>query len=185
MLPTSAIVSHIITRIGFVRSSIWIGWMTTCIASVLLLILSKTTRTVVWVLIFLLFGSGNGVILTSISFYMQGNVAINDAGTVAGIYTFMRSLGMSVGVALGGTAFQNSMLESLASQNLSEHIAHEAERYVSVLKSMDQNADLTISIIDAYLRGFRGVFILMVCTSLLGLMVTSFLSRVDLSKLLE
>ena len=85
------------------------------------------------------------------------------------MYTFFRSLGMAVGVAVGGNVFQNRMAHRLQHLGLPTFIARNAEGYVQILKSMDV-ADPTIqAIMQAYVHGFQGVFLVLLAAGVTGL----------------
>jgi predicted MFS family arabinose efflux permease len=70
----------------------------------------------------LVFGVGNDMLLSAINFGIQTLVRTEDAGRAVSMYTFMRSLGMAIGVAVGGTVFQNVMTYKIREWELSESI---------------------------------------------------------------
>ena len=70
-----------------------------------LLLMDKDISTVRSAIIFVVFGVGVGITLCSINFAIQAMVEQHDTGKAASIYTFIRSVGMSVGVAVGGNVF--------------------------------------------------------------------------------
>lgn len=100
----------------------------------------------------------------------------------ASMYGFMRSLGMPVGVAVAGTAFQNAMAARLSQHGLPESIAHDSERYVYVLHEMSPHNKYRAGIVDAYMHGFRYVWILMTAMSASGLVVGLCIRRFSMDK---
>jgi hypothetical protein len=76
------------------------------------------------------------MLLTSVNVGIQAVSKVEDAGRAAAMYAFMRTLGMSIGVAIGGTAFQNAMSNKLDRLGLPESIGHNAEAFVKTLVLM-------------------------------------------------
>ena len=76
-------------------------------------LMNKDTSTIRSAITFVVFGVGIGMTLCSINFAIQAMVEQHNAGKAASIYTFIRSVRMSVGVAVGGNVFQNVLASSL------------------------------------------------------------------------
>jgi len=157
MMPTSAISGGIIARLGHFRWAIWTGWALTIVASNLLTTLKHSTPTGVWVVIFLIFGGGQGLLLMSQSVAAQTIASHQEAAHTASMYTFCRSLGMCIGVVISGTAFQNLLRLRLAAFGLPVGIADHAEAYVSILKDMHGTA-FAMDVLDAYNWALRMFF---------------------------
>jgi MFS family permease len=100
LLPGSIIVSVITTRIGRFRWAIWSGWLITTTGCGLALLLDLHTKTAVWTGAFVVFGVGSGMLLSSINFGIQAISKSEDCGRAACMYSFVRSMGMSIGVAV-------------------------------------------------------------------------------------
>ena len=149
LLPSSIVTSLIITRIGLYRPAIWVGWVITAIGCGLLVLLDIDTPTAAWAVILIVFGIGHGMLLTSLNIAIQAVSNDEDAGRAAAMYAFMRSLGMSIGVAVGGSVFQNVMINKLAELGLPEAIAHNSEAYVEMMSHMDPQDPIRISSLQA------------------------------------
>ena len=185
LLPGSVVVSALITRTGTFRWAIWGGFTISTLSTGLLILLDDHTRTAVWAVFLCLFGLGMGMILSSVNFSIQAAVEAEHAGNAAAMYAFMRSTGMCIGVAIGGTVFQNEMKRKLRSLNVPHAIdlAKHAEGYVQTLMSMtDQTAKKMI--MDGYVAGFRGVFITMTALCATGLIVSLFVKKGNLDQVL-
>ena len=156
MLPVSAITSHLLSRTGSYRWPIWIGWLCTALAAGHLALLSKDTHVVRSALTFILFGLGTGMTLPSMNFGVQAMVTQQDAPLAASMYTFMRSVGMSFGVAVGGNVFQAVMKSSLQSHGLPERLTGNAEKFIVTLPRMkkDEREEYT----QVYLQGLLAVY---------------------------
>jgi Na+/melibiose symporter-like transporter len=100
LLPSSVVVSVLTTVMGRFRWAIWGGWVLTTLGSGLLLLLDKETKTAVWAGVFAVFGVGNGMVLTSVNIGTQAISEPENCGRAASMYAFIRTLGMSVGVAV-------------------------------------------------------------------------------------
>lgn len=173
LLPGSAIVSILITRLGHFRTFMRLGWMLSTAGVGLLTRLDAHTPTWYWALVFAIFGLGMGMILSSVNFATQANAKLRDAGRAAAMYAFMRSLGMAIGVAVSGSVFQNLMKMKLRELGLETDIARNAEAYVAVLRRLEVTDPAAAGyVLSAYLRGFWGIFVLMTGLSGLGLVMS-------------
>jgi predicted MFS family arabinose efflux permease len=177
LLPGFIIASQVISRYGCFRLAICCGWILTTIGVGLFILLDENTKTLFWFGMSIVFGVGNGMLLSAINFGIQTLVLTEDAGRAASMYTFMRSLGMAIGVAVGGTVFQNVMNYKIRELGLSESIVQEAEGYIAVLKTLAKSDPIRIKAIQAYVYGFHGVFVVLMGISLLGLLTGYFVRR--------
>jgi len=148
LLPSSIIISLVTTRIGQYRWAIWSGWVITSVGCGLLVLLDTHTRTAIWAVILAVFGIRHGMLLTSVNVGIQAASHVEDAGRAAAMYAFMRTLGMAIGVAIGGTVFQNVTIKKLAKLGLPAAIAHNAEAYVKTLAKMDPDDPQRVAAID-------------------------------------
>jgi MFS family permease len=149
LLPGSIVVSLLTTRLGRYRWAIWAGWTIAALGSGLLKLLDVDVKTPVWAVIFAVFGIGHGMLLTSINVGIQAVSHVEDAGRAAAMYAFMRTLGMSIGVAVGGTVFQNVMRGKLEDLDLPVSIAKEAEGFVHTVSLLDPKDPKRIAVVSA------------------------------------
>ncbi|KAH9988713.1 hypothetical protein F4779DRAFT_638327 [Xylariaceae sp. FL0662B] len=75
-----------------------------------------------------------------------------------GLFTFMRSVGLCLGVALGGTVLQSQLRDSLSDRGLPVTIANEFESYIFELIDMPPNDPTRIAVADAYAEAFTFLF---------------------------
>ncbi|KAK0725144.1 major facilitator superfamily domain-containing protein [Lasiosphaeris hirsuta] len=158
LLPSSIVISLVTSRIGRFRWAIWGGWAMTALGCGLFLFFDQDTRTPAWVVILAIFGIGHGMLLTSVNVGIQAISRVEDAGRAAAMYAFMRTLGMSFGVAIGGTVFQNVMSGELDRLGLPDSIAHESEAFVQTMIALPATDPTRISALEAYVKGFHGVY---------------------------
>jgi predicted MFS family arabinose efflux permease len=115
-------------------------------------LLDAQTITPLWVVIFAVFGIGNGMLLTSVNVGIQAISRVEDAGRAAAMYAFMRTLGMSIGVAVGGTVFQNVMIKKLDELGLPHEIAHNSEAFVAIMARLKPDDSLRVNAVQACKR---------------------------------
>lgn len=185
LLPGSIIISLMTSRLGRFRWSIWSGWVLATIGCGLLHYLKQDTKTAVWAVILAIFGIGHGMLLTSVNVGIQAIVDVEDAGSAAAMYAFMRTLGMSLGVAIGGTVFQNVMVKRLNELGLPVEIAHNSEQFVRQMAAMDHNDPVRIGALDAYVAGFHGVYWTITGAGVAALICSLFIQRHSMDKILE
>lgn len=113
------------------------------------MLLDGQTKTPLWVIIFAAFGTGNGMLLTSVNVGVQAVSRVEDAARAAAMYAFMRTLGQSIGVALGGTVFQNFMIRELDELGLPRDIAHNSEAFVGMMVRMDPKDPVRVDAVQA------------------------------------
>ena len=181
LLPGSAVVSRIISRTGQYRWALWSGWTINTLGAGLLLLLDTSTPTYAWTIIFLIFGTGNGSLLSAINFSIQTSSGSRNAGRAASMYTFVRSFGMAVGVTVGGNIFENWMARRLRHSGLSEHIASDAEAYIRVLRNLAKTDPTRCAILQAYTHGFHGVFVVLLGASAMGLVISGFIGSYSMT----
>ncbi|KAL2145752.1 hypothetical protein VTI28DRAFT_6447 [Corynascus sepedonium] len=185
LLPGSIIISLVTTRTGRYRWAIWSGWVVTAIGCGLLVLFDYDTKTAVWAVILAVFGIGHGMLLTSVNVGIQAVSRVEDAGRAAAMYAFMRTLGMSIGVAVGGTVFQNVMINKLKELELPISIAHNSEAFVQTLSRMDPLDPKRIASIQAYLAGFHGVYWTITGAAIASFFISLLIKRHSMDKLLE
>lgn len=185
LLPGSILVSYLTSRLGRFRWAIWTGWVITVVGCGLLVLLDQDTSIPLWAGILSLFGVGNGMVLTSVNVGIQAISRLEDCGRAASMYAFMRTLGMTIGVAVGGTVFQNVMAAELTARGLPAAIAHDAEAFVARLVALRPADPVRVGALLAYVRGFHAVFWAMTATAGLGLAAGLVIRRHSMDRILE
>jgi len=140
------------------------------------------------------------MLLTSINVGIQAISHVEDAGRAAAMYAFMRTLGMSIGVAIGGTAFQNVMANKLDDLGLPEAIAHDAEAFVAQMAVMDPTDPIRVGALEACkcaslplfslsvltprtdVTGFHGVYWIVIAASIAGFILSLGIKKHSMDK---
>lgn len=168
-VPTSGIVGPMIARVGSYRWAIWSGWTVNTLALGLLTLLNTDTPTFAWVLLFITAGLGQGILFIAHSVACQAACKQKDAAHANAMYSFMRSLGLCLGVSLGATIFQNYLAPRLIDAGVPVDIAASAETYLHTLKTM-ADSPAKSAIYAAFARALQLLFATMCGISGLGLL---------------
>jgi hypothetical protein len=185
LVPVSVIVGALITRLGRFRWAIWTGWTFTITATGLLILLDQKITTASWVVLFVFVGLGHGLVLMSLNFCIQALADTRDVGYAAAMYTFLRTFGMCIGVAIGGTVFQNRLAAHLAQLKLPTEVAKNAEAFVSTLKSLPLQSSQRMAFTLAYSSSFKNMFEVLVGIASLGGILSLFIGHASMDKPLE
>jgi fucose permease len=100
LVPGSVVVAGLTTRLGRYRWAIWAGWIITTNACGLFILFDLHTNLAVFSTALVLFGLGNGMVLTGVNIGIQAISQDEDSAMAASMYGFLRSLGMPLGVAV-------------------------------------------------------------------------------------
>ncbi|KAH0556096.1 hypothetical protein GP486_005967 [Trichoglossum hirsutum] len=168
MIPASAVVGVMMSRSGHYLWAVWAGWATALLGSGLLIFLNANVETFNWILIFLIVGLGHGLLLSPLNLAAQATCDSRDAAFAAAMFTFMRGLGICIGVAVGGSIFQNAVSMQLSHAGLPLSKARDSAAFVQEIWEMPASSDLHIKYVGAYARAFQTVFEIMAVFTLFG-----------------
>ena len=168
VLPTCVLVGRLMTRSGRYRWAVWLGWAVTIAGSGLLILLDVDVRVYVWVLVFIVVGVGHGLILIALNFSAQALADTQNVGYAAAMYTFTRTFGMCIGVAVGGAIFQNGFKKHLGEPQLPTQVAGDAQGFTVGLKALPRNSPEYQAYILAYADAFEVVFEVLTAVAGLG-----------------
>lgn len=181
--PVAVVTGITITKSGRYRWAIWAGWALTCLGMGLLYLMDVHTTTVQWIFLNLVSGIGIGLLFPSMAFAVQASSLNEDQAFAVTMFSFFRSFGQAIGVAVGGTIFQNQIAKKLMAYPLlapnAASYSSDAAALVQVIKSMAddpsqqmQHADL----VQAYADALKVVWIVM-CALAAFAGLTSFLIK--------
>ncbi|KAF2489088.1 MFS general substrate transporter [Lophium mytilinum] len=185
LVPASVAVGAIVSRVGNFRWAVWSGWVFTTLAHGLMILWDVHTSTAVWVVIMIILGLGHGLVLNAQNFATQAIAKPKQEGEAASMYAFLRSLGMALGVGVGGSVFQNVMKVKLGHFHLPLEIASNAEAYIETVKRMPVDSVMRVQVLESYVYGLRGVFGLFCGMAGLAMVASAFVGRFKLDKELE
>lgn len=182
VLPTSIIVGLVMTKSGRFRLPLWIGWLILVLSNGLLILFDVDTSTARWVFILITVGIGHGATIMPLIFSTQAMAKTEDVAYAATMYAFLRALGYSLGVAIGGTAFQNTLSHQLTDVDLPASIARDAEGYVAVLQAMSKDSLMYQQLVHAYSDAFKTIWEILTAISVLGLVLSLGIAHYSLDR---
>ena len=186
--PASVVVGILITKTGRYRWAIWGGWVLSTLGTGLLFLLDVNTSTVRWVFLNLVSGLGLGMLFPSMAFAIQASSTNADLAFAIAMFAFFRAFGQAIGVAIGGTVFQNQMkVKLLAIPDLAskaDQYSRDATSLVQIIKGMQDGA-MKLQLQQSYADSLKVVWLTMCGLSAVGLMLSVLTKGLDLNKPLE
>lgn len=138
-----------------------------------------------WIPILAFIGVAHGAIMMSTIVCIQSSADPQNVAYAAATYTFVRSVGMSVGVAIGGTIFQNTLAQQLPALGLPSDVANNAEAFVGTLQALPDGSLMKTAYVSAYAASFQRIFEVVTAVAALGLCLTVFIRSYTMDKKLE
>ncbi|TVY52715.1 Efflux pump FUS6 [Lachnellula cervina] len=184
--PASIVVGVLVSKWGRFRWAIWTGWSLSLLGMGLLYLLGPHTTIPQWLFINLVPGIGLGMLYCSLSYGAQAGAEEKDVAYAASMYTFSRSFGQCVGLAIGGAIFQTQFAiklkayPALASQASS--LAKEASALVQIVKAMDKDLPERAMIVEAYADSLKVVWSIMAGLAFVGLVTSAFTEGLDINR---
>ncbi|KAL8846330.1 MAG: hypothetical protein Q9221_008570 [Calogaya cf. arnoldii] len=186
--PASIVVGILITVTGRYRWAIWAGWVLTVLGTGLLYLLDVDTSTASWIFINLVGGLGMGMLFPSMAFAIQASQTNEDLAFAIAMFSFFRAFGQAIGVAVGGTVFQNQMKSKLLSYpalaSKAEEYSKDASGLVQIIKSMQDDV-VKRNLQHAYADSLKVVWATMCGLGAVGLILSLGTKGLDMNKPLE
>jgi hypothetical protein len=186
--PSAVVVGFLITKLGRYRWSIWLGWTVTTLGVGILHLLDVNTIVPRWIFIDLISGLGLGILFPSLQFQLQAASSNAHLAFAVAMFSFFRSFGQALGVAIGGVIFQNQMQKNLMSYPQFKATAHElakdAAALVQIIKDTPAGPD-KLALRQAYTDSLRTVYTVLTCLAGLALFLSLFIKSYDLNRGLE
>ena len=186
--PMAVVTGFTITKLGYYRWAIWSGWTITTLGIGLLYLLDVHTSTVAWIFLNLVSGIGMGLLFPSMAFAIQAASTNKDLAFAVAMFAFFRAFGQAIGVAIGGTIFQNQMKVKLAAYPLlaprASEYAADASSLVQIIKSM-QGGVAKDQLIQSYADSLKTVWAVMCGFAFVALLSSFFIESLDINRALE
>jgi hypothetical protein len=133
-----------------------------------LVYLQEETTTVSWVILCLIPGLGYGILYPAMSFAVQAPASNSDLPFAAAMFSFFRSLGQTLGVAIGGVIFQNTLKykiendPTLSDYGKADDWSKDASALVQVISAVPAGQrSLREGLVHAYVDALRIVWVVM------------------------
>ena len=184
--PASIVVGVIISKTGRFRWSIWTGWTLATLGLGLCYLLDVDTSIPAWIFLNLVPSIGIGMLYNSLGFATQASTTEENSAFAAAMYTFMRSFGQAVGVAVGGVIFQSQFARKLkanpiVAQNATQ-LAEEASSLVEVIKALPSDSEERIAIVRAYADALKLLWAAMAAFAFAALLVSLFSEKLSIDR---
>lgn len=186
--PMAVMTGILITVSGRYRWAVWSGWVLTVLGTGLLVLLNVDTTIPAWIFLTMVSGVGLGILFPSMQFSLQAATTNKDMGFAVAMFSFFRTFGQAIGVAIGGVIFQNQMVKKLhaypqfASQ--ANELAKDAAALVQIIKATPEGQN-KLDLRTAYVDSVRVIFIVLCALSAVALVSSCFIKSYDLNRALE
>ncbi len=186
--PTCIVVGVLITVTGRYRWAIWSGWALTVAGTGLLYLLDVHISTVAWIFLNLVGGLGMGMLFPSMAFAIQASQKNEDLAFAVAMFSFFRAFGQALGVAVGGSVFQNQMKTKLlaypALASKAVEYSKDASSLVQIIKGM-KDGPAKLDLQHAYADSLKVVWLTMCGLAGIGLFASLFIRGLNMNKPLE
>ena len=184
--PASIIAGIAVSITGRFRWAIWTGWSLTVLGMGLLCNLTPDTSIPAWIFMNLVPGVGLGTLYSGLAYATQASADQVDVAFAAAMYTFSRSVGQSIGVAIGGTIFQSQFRAKLTAyptlaSNATE-LAQDVSGLVQLIKAMPKDLPERRMIVVAYAKSLKIVWAVMAGLAVVALVLSGLTKGLDLNE---
>ena len=160
--PIAVLVGFVVARFGKYRWSIWVGWFLTTLGTGLLLLLDVDTSVPAWIFLNLVGGLVIGMLFPALGYGVQASSSNADMAYAATLLAFFRTFGQTIGVAIGGTIFQNAVKKKMLNYDLlaplAEQYAQNSSGLVEIIKAMPEGLIKT-QLVQSYADALKYVWL--------------------------
>ncbi|EXF78752.1 major facilitator superfamily transporter [Colletotrichum fioriniae PJ7] len=161
--PSAMAVGLIAGVTGRYRWSLWAGWVMITFGAGLMCLMRPDTSVPAWIWLNIPIGLGTGMLFPAMALSIQAACEPALNGQAAAFYSFLRTFGQSVGVAVSGVIFQNAFRNRLLDIPSLAHVAEEYSRdatiVVEVIKRMPKGDATRADLVEAYCDALRAIWI--------------------------
>lgn len=167
----------------------WVGMTILSIGFGMLIYLDATSPLSQIIGFQLLGGAGSGLMFEPPLIAIQARVSQDDTATATATFGFVRDLGMSISVVIGGVVFQNGMqlrtshlrAAGLSAELIKSFSGAEAGANVMVIGTI-KDPGQKLAVKEAFAWSLRNTWVFYTCIALLGLVATGFVGKRELSR---
>ena len=182
----SGVVMH---KTGKYLELMWVGMTLLSVGFGMLIHLNATSPLSQIIGFQMVSGAGSGLMFEPPLIAIQAHVSQDDTSTATATLGFVRNIGTSISVVIGGVLFQNGMqlrashlrAAGVSADLIEKFSGAEAAANVMVIGTIDQHGQ-KLAIKEAFAWSLRNTWILYTCIALLGLIATGFVGKRELSK---
>ena len=127
-----------------------------------------------WVCPLAIAGLGTGFLFASLRLALQSAASNEETADAVSVYIFIRDLGLTLGVAISGTIFQNQIRQTLADipmlKDQAAQLSRDTAALIPIIGTMENHIEQH-AVKDAYGEAFQTVNIVMCALSIVGLVL--------------
>lgn len=188
--PAAVIVGILVSKTGRYRWAVWSGWVLTTAGTGLLYLLDVHTKPLVWIFLNLVSGLGTGMLFAGMAFAIQASASNKDLAFAVAMFSFFRAFGQALGVAVGGTVFQNQMKMKLLSYPAlaasAEEYSRDAAALVQIIKGFPRDkGDAKGQLVQSYADALKIVWLTMCGLSAVAMAASVWTVGLDMDRPLE
>lgn len=170
---------------GHYLASVWIGFIMTTLGSGLLLLLKPETGVAAWIWLNVPVGIGTGMLFPAMALSIQAACDPILNGEAAAFYSFLRTFGQSVGVAVSGVIFQNVFRRKLEDLPAFAPVAFEYSRdatsVVGIINRMPESPD-RLDLVVAFNEALHTIWISLIAFAAVGMLASVLLRGYSLNQ---
>jgi hypothetical protein len=173
--PLALYIGIKITKTGRYYWAVKTGWILIVTGFSHYFMFRENTPIPVWGSILFITGVGLAFVIPGLSYASQATASKEDLPLVAGLYTFFRTLGQAIGVAISGSTFQNFLKKELqrypdlAPQ--AANISKNAVGLIPTIRAMPASSTMREDIITSYVGGLSKMWLVNIPFVAVGLIV--------------
>ncbi|KAL8785591.1 MAG: hypothetical protein Q9195_008577 [Heterodermia aff. obscurata] len=188
--PAAVIVGVLVSATGRYRWAVWSGWVLTTLGTGLLYLLDVTTSPRAWIPLNFVSGLGTGMLFAGMAFAIQASASNKDLAFAVAMFSFFRAFGQALGVAVGGSVFQNQIKTRLerypALASNAESYSRDAAALVQVIKDFPrEGADAKGELVQAYADALKVVWGTMAGLAAVAMVASVWTVGLDMDRPLE
>jgi MFS family permease len=186
--PSAIVVGILISVTGRYRWATWAGWTLLTLGMGILTLLKSNSTVPQWIFLNLIGGLGAGFLFPALAITVQACSSNVDQAHATSMFSFVRALGQTFGVAISGVVFQNQMKKKLLTypllaDNAAEY-SKDAAGLVQIIKALP-DGEMKYQLRVSYTWALKYVWIVMTALSAVALVSSLFITGYPLDMALE
>ncbi|KAJ5198036.1 uncharacterized protein N7498_007153 [Penicillium cinerascens] len=187
-VPCAILVGVVVGLTGRYRWALWVGWLLICFGCGLLILLKANTTVPQWIFLQAVSGLGIGLLFPSIALAIQSSVPQREVSMAATLNIFFRSMGQTIGVAIGGAILGNQLpkhLSAAVSKEALGQLQGQAMNLVTLgdlLKQLPASSSEATEIRQALVNSFRVIWMVMCGFGGINLILSIFIKEFDMNQ---
>ncbi|KAJ2977771.1 hypothetical protein NUW58_g7706 [Xylaria curta] len=188
VVPISIVSGRLMTRFGSFLWAVRLGFACLILSNGVLLLINQYRTLVEHLFLILSISVGHGLLVLSLNIATQAIASTRDVAYAVSMFTFVRQFGICLGVAIGGTVFENVLLHALERHGFPPDVALDTARNAAAfsgpLNSLPDGPQKT-AFLDSFVEGFHGILYLLLALAVVSLFLSLFVKHFDMNKQLE